>query len=167
MSSALDAKAKTLPQNTAVSEEDRANIARMLGKALASTYVLYHKTHGYHWNVAGPLFYSVHKLTDDQYVDLAEAVDDLAERIRALGMPAPMGLSGYVKHSVIDDVEKFPEAGDMIRELAQDHLKLADLMRPMAKEAEEVGDVFTADMMIARIGVHEEAAWMLNAIIAE
>lgn len=167
MSTALETRAKTLPQETAISRENRREIADLLGKALASTYVLYHKTHGYHWNVAGPLFYSVHKLTDDQYQDLAEAVDEIAERIRALGMPAPMGLSGYVAHSAIEDVAGFPEAGDMIRELAKDHLKIADQMRPMVAAAEGAQDVFTADLLTARIGVHEEAAWMLNAIVAD
>ncbi len=167
MSTPLDAKAKTLPQTTAVSEENRRKIADMLGEVLSSTYVLYHKTHGYHWNVAGPLIYSVHKLTDDQYNDLEGAVDDIAERIRALGMPAPMGLGGYVKASAIEDVSGFPDAGDMIRELAHDHLAVADQMRPVVEAAEDVKDVFTADLLTARIGVHEEAAWMLNAIVAE
>ncbi len=84
MSTALEARAENLTLNTSVSKKNRKELASILGKALASTYVLYHKTHGYHWNVTGPLFYSIHKLTDEQYNDLAQAVDDIAERIRGL-----------------------------------------------------------------------------------
>ena len=167
MSTALKARAENIPMKTSLRDDDRKAIAEDLGRALASTYVLYHKTHGFHWNVTGPLFYSVHKLTDDQYQDLAEAVDDIAERIRALGAPAPMGLAAYAKASVVEDIEDFPATGEMVRELAADHLTVADQMRDMVKRAEKASDVYTADLLTARIGVHEEAAWMLNAIAIE
>ncbi|MEO0981422.1 MAG: DNA starvation/stationary phase protection protein [Pseudomonadota bacterium] len=167
MTTALKARAEKLPLDTQVPKRDRQALSALLGKTLASTYVLYHKTHGFHWNVTGPLFYSVHKLTDDQYRDLAVAVDDIAERIRALGSAAPMGLSNYLADTSIDDVADFPDAGGMLNELAADHLTLADLMRDVVKAAEEVNDVYTADLLTARIGVHEEAAWMLKAITVQ
>ena len=152
MTAAFSAKAPELPVNNGLDAGKRRDLAQKLGVALSSTYTLYHKTHAYHWNVTGPMFYSVHKLTDDQYQNLAAAVDEIAERIRALGMPAPIGL---------------PVAGEMVRELAADHHSRADHLRDIAAAADAAGDVFTADMVIARIGFHEEAAWMLNALIVK
>lgn len=161
------ARAKELPGGAGVARSDRKALAGMLGEALASAYTLYHKTHAYHWNITGPLFYSVHKLTEEQYEELAEAVDDLAERIRAIGFAAPVGLAAYADNPTIRDVSSVPSAGDMIAELAKDHLKIAEQLRPFVGEADEVGDVYTADLLTSRIGVHEEAAWMLNAILVE
>lgn len=167
MSTALDARSENLPVDTDVGRPQRKALAELLGNVLASTYVLYHKTHGFHWNVTGPLFYSVHKLTDDQYQDLAEAVDTIAERVRALGFPAPMGLQGYVKASIVKDEQDFPNTGGMITQLAKDHQMIADQMRDVVRAAEESDDVYTADLLTSRIGVHEEAAWMLNALAVE
>ncbi|MEM8771297.1 MAG: DNA starvation/stationary phase protection protein [Pseudomonadota bacterium] len=160
-------RAKELPGGAGVAREDRKALAGMLGAALASTYTLYHKTHAYHWNITGPLFYSVHKLTDEQYQDLAAAADEIAERIRSIGFEAPVGLALYADNDTIKDVEGTPRAGEMIQELAQDHLKIAEQMRPFVAEADDVGDVYTADLLTGRIGVHEEAAWMLNAILVD
>ncbi|MEM1103107.1 MAG: DNA starvation/stationary phase protection protein [Pseudomonadota bacterium] len=147
--------------------EDRRELAALLGKALASTYVLYHKTHAYHWNVTGPLFYSVHKLTDEQYQNLADAVDEIAERIRALGFATPVGLSSYMSNSIVDDVKGAPPAAEMLRVLAEDHRAVAAQFTDIVEIAEKHDDVYTADMLTARIGFHEEAAWMLNAQLAE
>jgi len=159
------AKSEELPVKTGIQRADRRTLAAKLGEALASTYQLYHKTHAYHWNVTGPLFYSVHKLTDEQYQDLAEAVDDIAERIRALGLAAPAGFQNYSNKSVVEDVSGIPTAGEMIRELADDHSRVATSLRDIVEEAEKVDDVYSADLLTARIGVHEEAAWMLNAML--
>lgn len=166
-STPFTARGRELPADTGLDRTDRKELAKMLGEALASTYVLYHKTHAYHWNVAGPLFYSVHKLTDEQYQELASAVDDIAERIRAIGFAAPTGLEAYTRNSVVSDVKGIPVAGDMIAELADDHQRIAASMRQMVEEAERVEDVYTADLLTGRIGVHEEAAWMLNAMLVE
>lgn len=144
--------------------QGRRELCTMLGRALSANYVLYHKTHAYHWNVTGPLFYSVHKLTDKQYEDLAEAIDSLAERIRALGFAAPVGLKHYLSDSVIDDVTSIPDAGTMLKELALDNEHLAGSMRDIVKKAEDIGDTFTADFITERIGQHEENAWMLSAL---
>lgn len=144
--------------------DGRKALCDMLGEALASTYVLYHKTHAYHWNVTGPLFYSVHNLTDEQYNNFAEAIDQIAERIRALGFPAPIGLAGYVENSIIKDVTGTPDAGTMLRELALDNQHLAGSLRKIVEKAEEIGDTFTADFVTERIGTHEEFSWMLSAL---
>lgn len=164
---ALNVRNEKLTINTKVAREDRAAIADKLGKALASTYVLYHKTQGFHWNVTGPLFFSVHELTETHYKDLARAIDDIAERIRALGAPSPMGLAGYVGNSGVIDQNEFGDVGQMLRQLADDHLTVADEMRAIVADAEKVDDVYTADLLTARIGAHEEASWMLTALAAK
>lgn len=144
--------------------DGRKELCDMLGEALASSYVLYHKTHAYHWNVTGPLFYSVHNLTEEQYQDLATAIDELAERIRSLGFPAPIGLKAYYERSTIKDVTGTPDAGTMLKELALDNQHLAGSMRKIVEKAEAIGDTFTADFVTDRIGTHEENGWMLSAL---
>ena len=158
------ARQEELPVESGLDRDGRAALCELLGNNLASTYVLYHKTHAYHWNVTGPMFYSVHKLTDEQYQDLAGAVDEVAERIRSLGFPSPVGLKDYYERSSIKDVEGIPEAGAMLRELALDNQHLARTMRETVEKAEEIGDTYTADFVTGRIGVHEENGWMLNAL---
>ena len=157
---------RTTDENTTIGKEARIELARKLGSALSSTYVLYGKTQGLHWNVTGPLFVSVHELTEQHYRDLAEAIDDIAERIRALGAPAPVSLTGYVKDSVVTDQSEFGDVKDMLRQLASDHKSIANEMRGIVKLADERDDVYTADLLTARIGAHEEAAWMLSSLAA-
>lgn len=164
---AFDARAEELPVNAGIDRDRRQKLAKSLGQALAATYTLYHKTQAYHWNVTGPMFYSVHKLTDDQYQNLADAVDEIAERIRALGFAAPAGFDVYAKKSVIEPVSGIPDASHMVHELANDHHKISAELRKSAEAAEEMEDVYTHDLLTARIGFHEEAAWMLNALIVE
>ena len=164
--SVLKTKTEELPVKTGLERKDRKMLADLMGNALASAYVLYHKTHAFHWNITGAMFYSVHKLTEEQYKDMAEAIDDMAERIRAIGFPAPVGLKDYAERSIVTDPAEMPDAGSMIHELAQDHQAVASQLREAVKEAEKADDVYTADLLTSRIGVHEEAAWMLNASIA-
>lgn len=152
---------------TGIEREDRKRLAEILNDTLAGTFILYAKTLAYHWNITGPLFYSVHKLTDEQYHDLADAIDATAERIRALGFPALAGVGHYIQKSIVADVDKMPDAGEMVAILARDHQAMAKMLRDAVGEAEKVEDVYTADFLTGRIGVHEEAAWMLNAIIAD
>ncbi len=165
-STVLMTRNETLNIETDVTAENRTAIAGMLEKVLASTYVLYHKTQGFHWNVTGPMFLSVHELTERQYKSLTQAVDKLAERIRTLGEPAPMGLTGYINDSQVADQSEFPTVGQMLETLAQDHLMVADEMRGIVEAAEKLKDVYTADLLTSRIGEHEEAAWMLKALAA-
>lgn len=163
----LNARAEELPVNTGIDKKDRKVLAEHLGDVLASTYVLYAKTHNFHWNVAGPLFYGVHKLTDEQYNDLAKAIDEIAERTRAIGFPALRGLGTYIERSAVSDTSKIPDTRKMVEILAKDHQAVAGQIREAVGEAEKAHDVYTADLLTARIGFHEEAAWMLNAILAE
>lgn len=152
---------------SAVNRDERKALSKRLGDVLASSYVLYHKIHAYHWNVVGPLFYAVHKLTDEHYQDIAGAIDEIAERIRALGFPTPVGLSSYMENSVVKDVSGLPTAEEMIRELSADHHRLSEQMRKAVEEADKHDDVFTADLLTARIGAHEEAAWMLTSLLGK
>ncbi|MEL7486490.1 MAG: Dps family protein [Pseudomonadota bacterium] len=163
----LNTTYEDLPIRAGVERKDRKMLAELMGRALASTYVLYHKTHAFHWNVTGPLFYSVHKLTDEQYNDLAKAIDTMAERIRAIGAVAPTGLSRYLKDSRIEDETDIDDAVAMVMQLAKDHQEVAAQLRDAVKEAEKVDDVYTADLLTARIGAHEEASWMLNSLIVQ
>lgn len=165
--SVLAPQTKEVSVRTGIERDDRKHLAEILNEALAGTFVLYAKTLAFHWNVSGPLFYSVHKLTDEQYHDLADAIDATAERVRALGFPARSGIGRYIQESVVTDVDDLPSAGEMVATLARDHQAMAKSLRAGVAEAENVEDVFTADFLTGRIGVHEEAAWMLNSIIAD
>lgn len=144
-----------------------AAIAEALGGVLADTYRLTFKTHAYHWNVEGPLFFSLHKLTEEQYENMFAAADELAERIRALGQLAPFSLEEIVKTSVLEDVQSAPTAGDMVADLASDHEKVAKRLHEVIDIAEENKDAVTADLATARSAFHEQAAWMLKAISAD
>ena len=142
-------------------------IALALADVLSDTYCLMCKTHGYHWNVEGPLFYSVHKVTEEQYENMFEAADVLAERIRALGHLAPMKLASAMEMSVIDDPIETPSAGAMVEDLSADHERVAHRMRALIGLAEKQRDEVTADLAIERSAFHEKAAWMLRAIAAQ
>lgn len=163
----LQTQAKNLPVDTGIDRDARKQLAASLNEFLAGTYVLYQKTQYFHWNVTGPLFYSVHKLTDDQYHELAEAIDDTAERIRAIGFPAEGGIRNYLERSIVEDSSKIPTAREMVSELARDHQTLATQGRKIVNQAEELNDVYTQDFVTGRVGEHEEQAWMLNALLVD
>lgn len=164
--SSMQTVAKEFPVETGVDRKDRRELAKMLTQIIGSSHVLYAKVRGVHWNVVGPAFYSLHKMTEEEYEDLNDAIDDMAERIRAIGFSAPIGLKEMLEHSVISDQTKLLPANDMVKELVEDHEKMARLIRDGVAAAEDVEDVKTADMLTERIGVHEEAAWMLRATIS-
>lgn len=149
-----------------IEKKDRELLAAHLGSALANSYMLYVKTQNFHWNVVGPMFYSVHKMTEEQYTDIAEAIDDIAERIRALGYIAPGSISKFVELSLIEDAGEQLTTEAMLEELARDHQTCSRIMRDAVLAAEKVDDVKTADLLTDRIGQHEEFAWMLNAMMA-
>jgi len=163
----MTAKVHEMPMKTGIEREDRKKLANLLNEALASTYVLYAKTHAVHWNVVGQMFYGVHKLTDEQYNELATAIDTIAERVRAIGFPALGGLSNYLEVSVVSDFRELTNTGEMLAQLAQDHQAVAAKLREAADEAEEVKDFYTHDLLTGRIGAHEEATWMLSSLIAD
>ncbi len=143
--------------------KDASALAAGLTQAVADTYRLIFKTHAYHWNVEGPLFYSVHHLTDEQYKEMFPAADDLAERIRALGQLAPFSLAEVMKLSVIKDLAALPTTLEMVEDLAKDHAAVAVGFHTLFKLAEENNDPVTADLATRRSAFHEQAAWMLRA----
>lgn len=157
---------EAIPVKTGLEREDCKGLAELLEKALADTYVLYAKTQGVHWNIIGPQFYGVHKLTQEQYEDMAESIDEIAERIRALGYLAPTKLSHLIQIADVQEVEDVNSAL-MVEMLAKDHQRVATSLREAVQAADEVDDVFTADLLTARIGKHEQYAWMLRALASK
>lgn len=154
---------ETDPQ-TGVSHIDE--IADGIADVLGDTYVLIVKTHACHWNVVGPLFYSVHTLTEEQYTDMFAAADELAERIRALGRLAPSNLKALTAHAEIDETHEAPSAAEMVEDLAGGHEEISRRLRRLIRIAGEGDDAVTEDLATARAAFHEKAAWMLRAMIA-
>jgi starvation-inducible DNA-binding protein len=152
---------------TGLGTMDRQELAHAVGKALAETYVLYTKTQAVHWNVVGPMFYSLHKLTEEQYEDLADAIDTLAERIRALGAPAPGSFGEFLERSDIAESRQKQTAEQAVTMLYADHETAARTFRDATRLANEVDDVVTADLLTDRMAKHEKAAWMLRSILQE
>ena len=147
-----------------LSDADRQRVAESLSRALADTYTLYLKTQNFHWNVTGPQFRTLHLMFEEQYTDLAEAVDEIAERIRALGAVAPGSFSQFSKLSSIQEATTVPSAQDMIRQLVSDNEAADCTLRETANIAEEVNDIVTADLVTQRMAVHEKAAWMMRSV---
>ena len=148
-----------------IDRSDRATLAELLGTALANTYVLYAKVQVFHWNVTGPMFFGVHKSTEEQYEDLAASIDEIAERIRAIGFKSPTTLAHFIRAADVKEESSNPEAAEMIRMLVHDHEAVAKSLRAAVEEADRLEDVFTADLLTARIGKHEQYAWMLRAMV--
>jgi starvation-inducible DNA-binding protein len=149
-----------------IAEKDRKKIADGLSRLLADTYTLYLKTHNFHWNVEGPMFNTLHLMFEQQYTELALAVDLIAERIRALGVPAPGSYSAYAKLATVKEASGVPKAEDMIRELARDQETVVRTARKVFPLAEKANDEPTADLLTQRMQVHEKTAWMLRAMVA-
>lgn len=145
---------------------DRARSANGLKKLLADTYALYLKTHGYHWNVEGPHFQQLHALFMEQYTEMWTAVDELAERIRALGEYAPSSYSEMASLSSIVEETGHPDWRVMVTNLAEGHHETAKSAREVLRVAEEIGDDATADVVTPRITLHEKTAWMLRSTAA-
>lgn len=139
-------------------------MAQGLEDMLADTYRLIFKTHAVHWNVEGPMFYAVHNLTEEQYNNMFEAADEIAERIRALGHLAPSSLASIVSQSVVQDEAKPGSAGEMCEELASDHERVARRLHTLISIAGDARDPVTEDMATERAAFHEKAVWMLRAI---
>ena len=156
-------KAKDDAINLGVSDAQRRAIAEGLSRLLADTYTLYLKTHNFHWNVTGPQFNSLHLMFEGQYTELALAVDLVAERIRALGEPAPGSYSAFAKLSTIKEADDVPSATDMVRILADDQLAVVRTARSVFPLADAAQDEPTADLLTQRMQVHEKTAWMLRA----
>jgi starvation-inducible DNA-binding protein len=140
-------------------------IATALKPILAETSQLYMLTQNVHWNIVGPLFQSVHALTEEQYTELAVAVDDVAERIRMLGSKAPGSMAAFMKLGNIEEVDENASASDMVKSLVKGHTHIANNIRPLIGEAADAGDEVTAGLLTDRLTAHEKAQWMLGALI--
>jgi starvation-inducible DNA-binding protein len=154
--------------NIGISEEDRAAIAGGLSKLLADTYTLYLTTHNFHWNVTGPMFNTLHTMFMEQYTELWNAVDPIAERIRSLGHIAPGSYAQFGQLSSISDVPQAPpKAMEMVRILVEGHEAVARTAREMFPLAEKAEDEPTADLLTQRLTIHEQTAWMLRSLLEE
>jgi starvation-inducible DNA-binding protein len=148
-----------------IKETDRKEIAQGLARLLADTYTLYLKTHNYHWNVTGPMFQTLHLMFEQQYNELGLAVDLIAERIRALGFPAPATYAEFIELSSIKDEKGVPAADKMIKKLVDGQEAVARTARSIFPAVERASDEPTADLLTQRMQVHEKTAWMLRSLL--
>jgi len=167
MSSRAATEMKGMPINIGIGEQERREIAEGLSRLLADTYTLYLKTHNYHWNVTGPMFQTLHLMFEGQYNELALAVDLIAERIRALGFPAPGTYAEFARLSSIKEEEGVPAAQEMIRKLVEGQEAVARTARSVFPAVEGANDQPTADLLTQRMQVHEKTAWMLRSLLAD
>jgi starvation-inducible DNA-binding protein len=158
---------RTMKVNIGIDENARKEIAEGLSRLLADTYTLYLKTHNFHWNVTGPMFQTLHLMFEAQYNELALAVDLIAERIRALGFPAPATYSEFAQLSSIPETPGVPKAHDMIRLLVEGQEAVTRTARSIFPVVEQVNDEPTADLLTQRMQVHEKTAWMLRSLLEE
>ncbi|GMV67575.1 MAG: DNA starvation/stationary phase protection protein [Pseudomonadota bacterium] len=148
-----------------IPESERAGIAQGLSRLLADTYTLYLKTHNFHWNVTGPMFQTLHLMFETQYNELALAVDQIAERIRSLGFPAPGTYKAFAELGSIQETDGVPKATDMIRLLVEGQEAVVRTARALFPAVESASDEATADLLTQRIQVHEKTAWMLRSLL--
>lgn len=148
-----------------IKPSDRKKIAEGLSKLLADTYTLYLKTHYFHWNVTGPMFNTLHLMFETQYTELAMAVDNVAERIRALDEYAPGTYTQFAKLSTISESKDLPNAIQMIKELVDAHEAVCRTARSVFPAANKADDEATADLVTQRLQIHEKTAWMLRSML--
>jgi starvation-inducible DNA-binding protein len=149
-----------------IGEKERKDIAEGLSKVLADTYTLYLKTHNYHWNVTGPMFQTLHLMFETHYNELWIAVDLIAERIRALGFPAPGTYAEFTRLASIKEEPGVPPAEEMIRKIVQGHEAVVRISRSVFAIADKSSDQPTLDLLTQRMQVHEKTAWMLRSMLA-
>lgn len=148
-----------------ISEEHRQQIAEGLSRLLADSYTLYLKTHNFHWNVTGPMFTTLHTLFEQHYTELATAVDEIAERIRALGVAAPGSYQQFSQLSSIREETGVPGAQEMIRQLVQGQEAVVKTARSIFPVVESASDEPSADLLTQRMQIHEKNAWMLRSLL--
>ncbi|WP_432379888.1 Dps family protein [Duganella sp. P38] len=159
--------AKPIKIDIGLTEKSRAKIAAGLSGLLADSYTLYLMTHNFHWNVKGPMFNSLHQMFMTQYSEQWAALDQIAERIRALGYPAPGTYAQFAKLATIKEVEGVPVALDMVRHLVAAQEATARTARKLLPVVDEADDQPTADLLTQRLDVHEKTAWMLRSLLEE
>ena len=160
-------KTKSVSINIGISDDDREKIVRGLSALLADSFTLYLMTHNFHWNVTGPQFNSLHLMFMGQYTEQWNALDIIAERIRALGYPAPGTYKEFVKLASIKEVDGVPKTNDMIRQLVAAQEATARTARKLFPVVEAAGDQPTADLLTQRLEIHEKTAWMLRSLLEE
>ena len=148
-----------------ISKKDREKIAAGLSRLLADSYTLYLKTHNFHWNVKGPMFNTLHVMFMDQYTELWNALDLIAERIRALDFPAPGTYREFAKLTVIKESEGVPSATEMIKQLVAGQEAVVKTARGIFPVVDKAGDEPTADLLTQRMQIHEKNAWMLRSLL--
>jgi starvation-inducible DNA-binding protein len=158
---------KSLSIDIGIDAKDRKSIADGLSRLLADTYTLYLTTHNFHWNVTGPMFNSLHDMFMLQYTELWNAVDPIAERIRALGFPAPGTYAEFGKLTSIDQPKGVPSAEEMVAILVRGHEAVARTARAVFPVADKADDQPTADLLTQRLDVHEKTAWMLRSVLEQ
>ncbi len=164
----MSKKKVSLPNmDIGIDAKQREDIAKGLSGLLADSYTLYLMTHNFHWNVTGPQFNSLHNMFMDQYTEQWNALDQIAERIRALGFPAPGTYKEYVKLASIKEVDGVPKATDMIRHLVAAQEATARTARKLFPVVDAANDQPTADVLTQRIDIHEKTAWMLRSLLEE
>ncbi len=162
-----DKKVKKISIDIGISESDRKKIAEGLSNLLADSYTLYLMTHNFHWNVKGPQFNTLHTMFMAQYSEQWTALDVIAERIRALGYPAPGTYSEFVRRASIKEVDGVPKAEEMIQHLVKAQESTAKTARKLFPVVDAANDQPTADVLTQRIDVHEKTAWMLRSLLEE
>jgi starvation-inducible DNA-binding protein len=167
MSTKTGVEVKATPIDIGIGEGDRKEIAAGLSRLLADNFTLYMKTHNFHWNVTGPMFRTLHVMFEEQYNELWTANDDIAERIRSLGVFAPATFREFTQLATIKEEEGVPQALQMVRQLVAGHEAAARTARSVLETAEGAHDAPTADLLTERLQVHEKTAWMLRSLLAE
>ncbi len=150
-----------------INPKDRKAIADGLAAVLADTYTVYLKTHGFHWNVTGPMFQTLHLMFMQQYTEAWTAVDLIAERIRALGFPAPGSYAAFAKLASVKEEKDVPNAANMIKILVKDHERVAKTARAVLPLADKANDQPTIDLITQRLQWHEKTAWMLRSLLED
>lgn len=153
--------------NIGISRENREQIAKGLSKVLADTYLLYLQTHNYHWNVTGKLFHQLHEQFEEQYTELAQAVDEIAERIRVLGVRAPGTFKEFHELASIKEDTDQPKAHEMVRRLMESNEQVIKTIRKVLEPAGKAEDESTLDLLTERLTVHSKTAWMLRSHLEE
>ncbi|WP_156256623.1 Dps family protein [Sandarakinorhabdus oryzae] len=162
----LTARQSEFAPGTGLSDSAYVEVADELGKVLADSFQLFIKTQGVHWNVAGAAFYGLHKLTEQQYGEIYAAIDEIAERIRALGQKTPASLATYARLSSISDEDRPNDTGQQVAMLMRDNGLVCQTLRDALDVAEAHDDIVTVDLLTRRLGDHEKYVWMLRMQIA-
>jgi starvation-inducible DNA-binding protein len=156
-----------ISKDRSTAKSSRQKVGEGLTHLLADTYVIYLKTQNFHWNVRGPNFPTLHKFFEEQYLELAEAVDTIAERIRALHMVAPASFAQYLKLTSLDEETTLLSAEDMLKQLLNDHQTISRHLTRLFEQADQAGDEGTADLIVERMRWHEKTTWMLRSTLGQ